>query len=148
VRPSGSRRCCTAILAAYRHGVARNTDRAPRRSLSITAVEESLVVSRRHGKHVWNWQLHTGDWIPRISLIGRVSFASRHSVSGIVIDKPVILDRARPQHHAKGHPLGPSPERHSRSRSTIHTADAVRHDPIINIQAACNVGTNASTTSA
>src|SRR5437016_4511752 len=79
--------------AMYRHGVARNTDSgAETITVRPGTVEESLVVDRHHGKHVWSWQLHSGEWAPRIDLVGGVSFASGHSVSAIVLDRPVILD--------------------------------------------------------
>src|SRR5205823_4046891 len=79
--------------STYSHGVARHTDSgAETITVHRRTVEESLVVGRHHGKHVWSWQLHTGKWIPRIDLAGGVSFASGHGVSGIVLDKPAILD--------------------------------------------------------
>ena len=134
--------------AAYRHGVARNTDSgAETITVHHRTVEESLVVRQHHGTHVWSWQLHTGNWTPRIDLVGGISFASGHSVSGIVIDKPVILD-------AHGRNITPKGTHWTLAGSTLSLSldDAKLPtpyviDPIINIQAACNLGANASTTS-
>jgi hypothetical protein len=134
--------------AAYRHGVARNTDSgAETITVHHRTVEESLVVGGHHGKQVWTWQLHTGDWIPRISLSGGVSFASGHSVSGIVIDKPVILDAHGRNITPKGAHWKLDGQTLSLSLDDSNLPTPYVIDPVINIQAVCNAGANGSTTS-